>query len=276
VFTLLGASICALAHPNQAPLQAEVGRDEARMLRFSLDGYDHPEELVNLALVSFFSKSCLAYLSFALKILSDRLFGCFISSFFHSTWSHDHLVQYIDRHPQRDNLDIWQSTPSTLDIYFPSSSSPIPRYLTPFPCQSSVIPPHSYTPPHRVGDDSTSRWNLSTLENNTFHQSYHPLYEIEAFMLELEETFPSHARVVQIGETSEGRVMHALEIFETLPQAQEETNHDSWLSVSSQWTNIWKPKKKEKPAFVIMGAQHAREVRPISNIRILQPINGHS
>lgn len=106
-------------------------------------------------------------------------------------------------------------------------------------------------------------------------------------MRAMEEAFPSQARVLQIGETAEGRIMHALEISEALNDdrhlSQTELvceqniapNEFHAQDIGFVYGNRKKAAKKVKPAFVIMGAQHAREVgvvedpdETVSNVRL--------
>lgn len=93
-------------------------------------------------------------------------------------------------------------------------------------------------------------WNLTTLEGTTYHSAYHPLYEIDRFMRELEELHPGLVKVNNIGHSGMGREMLSLTISKEGKAATRQG------------------RKKEKPsndgvklAFVITGAQHAREVR---------------
>ncbi|KAH8110918.1 hypothetical protein DFH11DRAFT_727843 [Phellopilus nigrolimitatus] len=91
-------------------------------------------------------------------------------------------------------------------------------------------------PPHRgAGSDP---WNLSSFTNTTFHDAYHPLYEIDEFMEHLAALYPDRVTLFELGHSAQGREMFAMRITSgALPNAEDG------------------PKK----GFVITGAQHARE-----------------
>ena len=102
--------------------------------------------------------------------------------------------------------------------------------------------------------DLRKNWVMSSLENTTFHESYHTLSQIENFMQELVDAHPETARLINLGRSSEGRNVLGLTI-------------STGDNVESEEGNLWKKKKKKGPkkqkekfGFVIQGAQHAREV----------------
>lgn len=86
---------------------------------------------------------------------------------------------------------------------------------------------------------SFSQWNLSGIgpKNNTFHDSYHPLHEIDMFISELVDSFPELVTVIKLGHSAEGREMLGVKLSRNIG-------------------------KKPRLGFVIHGAQHAREVGP--------------
>lgn len=95
---------------------------------------------------------------------------------------------------------------------------------------------------------SAVNWNLTTLENSTFHAEYHPLYEIDEFITQLAASYPNEAHVVRLGHTGEGREMLGL----TLSRSTTKSNGNDLKG------------KSHKLGFVITGAQHAREVPTLS------------
>ena len=88
-------------------------------------------------------------------------------------------------------------------------------------------------------------WNTS-FSNSTFHSSYHPLPEIQDFISDLAKEHPDLMELVSIGRTAEQREMTVLKISNTLSSAPNRKNGASL---------------RNKGSVVIMGAQHAREVR---------------
>lgn len=90
-------------------------------------------------------------------------------------------------------------------------------------------------------------WNLTSLQNSTYHSMYHPLYEIDNFMEDLAVTYPELVQLVNIGHSAEGREMLAMRISKPPSAAgEDEKAHAEHVN---------------KLGFVVSGAQHAREVR---------------
>ena len=85
------------------------------------------------------------------------------------------------------------------------------------------------------------------MENTTFHESYHPLSQIEDFMRELADTYPQTASLISIGRSAEGRDIFALTI--SAEEIVEDFGERKTLG-----------RQREKLGFVIQGAQHVREV----------------
>ena len=94
---------------------------------------------------------------------------------------------------------------------------------------------------------------MSSLENTTFHDSYHPLSQIENFMQELVDAHPETARLINLGRSAEGRDILGLTISTGDDDENEECNGGKKRKKKLR-------KQKEKLGFVIQGAQHAREV----------------
>lgn len=85
-----------------------------------------------------------------------------------------------------------------------------------------------------------------TFSDSTFHLSYHPLPEIEAFISDLAKEHPGLVELVSIGRTGEQREMTAVKISDASKSVPGGKNGASL---------------KPKGTMVIIGAQHAREVR---------------
>ena len=96
---------------------------------------------------------------------------------------------------------------------------------------------------------------MSSLENTTFHDSYHPLSQIESFMHELVDTHPETARLINLGRSAEGRDVLGLTISTGDDNENEEDNGEKRKKKKKG-----PRKQREKFGFVIQGAQHAREV----------------
>ncbi|KAF9652688.1 hypothetical protein BDM02DRAFT_3088647, partial [Thelephora ganbajun] len=129
-------------------------------------------------------------------------------------------------------LDIWQTTPTHVDIYFPSNSTRSPIKL-PF----EDFPVFDFEPVQTV---NPTTWNMS-FSTSTFHSSYHPLPEIEGFISDLANEYPDLVKLVSIGRTAEQREMTALKFSNRKKTVPSETS------------------LRPRGAVVIMGAQHARE-----------------
>ena len=88
-------------------------------------------------------------------------------------------------------------------------------------------------------------WDM-TFSNSTFHSSYHPLPEVEAFVLKLAKEHPDLVELISIGRTSEQREMTVLKISDTNKPASG---------------GKYEASMRSKGSVVVIGAQHAREVR---------------
>lgn len=97
--------------------------------------------------------------------------------------------------------------------------------------------------PPKLVSQSFTHWNLSTIgpTNNTFHESYHPNYEIDMFIAELAESFPELVTVIKLGHSAEARELFGLKLSRNAGG-------------------------KGRMGFVINGAQHAREVRTTAGL----------
>ncbi|KAK0443363.1 peptidase M14 [Desarmillaria tabescens] len=143
---------------------------------------------------------------------------------------------------QKFDVDIWQVTPELVDIYMPLSGPGLPEVLRAIP--SSSTPVHNQDIPYYLRQ--VEPWNLASLENTTFHNEYHPLYEIDDFVYQLAEQHPSIVSIVHLGHSGQGREMRGLKISNG-PTEVKKTDYGKGVDPS------------QKLGFVITGAQHARE-----------------
>lgn len=110
-------------------------------------------------------------------------------------------------------------------------------------------------PPHR--NPSTDPWGLSNFTNTTYHNSYHPLFEIDSFMDHLAALYPEHVSLYELGHSAEGREMLAMHI------------HGGYSEGENVDTKRKTGTPNGKKGFVIMGAQHAREVCSVVDLSSL-------
>lgn len=92
----------------------------------------------------------------------------------------------------------------------------------------------------------SGEWDLSSLTNTAYHSDYHPLYEIESFIRDLQTLRSDLVKVNYIGHSGMGREMYGLTISKGPGVGKKHTKKGY--------------RSDEKLAFVITGAQHAREV----------------
>ncbi|EJD07834.1 uncharacterized protein FOMMEDRAFT_137991 [Fomitiporia mediterranea MF3/22] len=109
--------------------------------------------------------------------------------------------------------------------------------------QESLGAPHALGVTHPVPPGrghGTDPWNLSSFTNTTFHETYHPLFEIDEYLEHLAALYPENVTIHELGHSAEGREMYAMRIT-----GGNVLNEDGQTRV--------------KRGFVISGAQHARE-----------------
>ncbi|KAK7023322.1 zinc carboxypeptidase [Favolaschia claudopus] len=130
---------------------------------------------------------------------------------------------------QSHELDIWQIGADAVphvDIY---SNLPLPSSL--------LSTPHSI---HNISAQTPSLelerqdWDLTSLENTTFHAEFHRQPDVDAFIFEMARLHPESVSVLRLGHSAEEREMLGMKI-----------------SASKG--------AKEKLSFVVLGPQHARE-----------------
>jgi extracellular matrix protein 14 len=151
-------------------------------------------------------------------------------------------------------LDVWHAGRSYIDIYSPSGALGLPRDLEDLPHTTTFVS----QPPRLEEDESTEElkskvWNLTTLNNSTYHERYHTASEIKQFLGQLVQLHPNTTSLSRIGLSYLDRDILALSISSPHGVAEIEKKKK-------------KKKKKHhrgsgKMDFVIVGAQHAREVR---------------
>ena len=151
---------------------------------------------------------------------------------------------------QSHDLDVWYAGKAYIDIYSPSGASGLPKDLQDLPHTTSFVS----QPPQFVEEEGLKpgAWNLTSLNNSTFHEHYHTAKEIKQFLQQLVDLNPNTTTLSRIGVSSQDRDILALTI-----------------STPSGLLEVEKKKKKKKKRkgpkvtgkldFVIVGAQHARE-----------------
>ncbi|TRM65939.1 hypothetical protein BD626DRAFT_486289 [Schizophyllum amplum] len=116
------------------------------------------------------------------------------------------------------------------------------------PFSPTAGPDHSYPANHS---------STSYLPNSTYHNSYHPLPDLEALLFSLHDAYPDIVTIVEYGRSSEGRSLLGAVIREPDEPVPSEDVYSDYA------TTMRKTGKKGEPdtklAFVISGAQHARE-----------------
>ena len=104
-------------------------------------------------------------------------------------------------------------TPSHVDIFSPLDAPPLRRKLQ--------ILPHILSSTYQPSPER-KHWVMSSLENMTFQDSYHPLSQIELFMRELVDAHPETACLINLGRRAEGRDILGLIILRGVDDDSEE------------------------------------------------------
>lgn len=142
-----------------------------------------------------------------------------------------------------------------MDVYFPPDAHFLPQELAQLPHTSTSISVNA--PPLSL---SQSAWNISSLENTTFHDHYHPLAEVQSFIKQLAATYPNITRLVNLGLSAEGREMNGLTISTGSYNEGDEDEESGGRRKKKAPKKTPVAHDGEKLGFVIVGAQHAREV----------------
>jgi len=169
---------------------------------------------------------------------------------------------------EAQNYDLWHLSHTHADIFSPTPVSPglqaaLSNYTT--------ISAHPILNPTVTNSVHVSNFvTQGGVENNTFHETYHSLVDVDAFMFALAGNYSDRAHLLQLGHTGEGREMYALKIS----SGASSTDFEEEVEVDGERRCITsrrgrkgrgrKPKPNgptgdQKPAVVIFGPQHARE-----------------
>ncbi|KAI0300500.1 hypothetical protein B0F90DRAFT_1846663 [Multifurca ochricompacta] len=163
--------------------------------------------------------------------------------------------------------DLWQISPSHVDIYFPhppvaeAGLDLFPPYLLPTARHQieSQTPScaHAGCIKHASSTIITERrWDLASLSNATFHSRYHPLGEIHSFVRDLADAYPHQVSVIPLGHSGEGREMFALEITSGASGGLVSHDQNSQVMLGKKGNQNG---ANPRCGFLITGAQHARE-----------------
>ncbi|KAG8924495.1 putative metallocarboxypeptidase ecm14 [Tulasnella sp. 418] len=160
------------------------------------------------------------------KILGSQGGGYHVRRYsFQSDDVKDELISQAKRH----GLDIWGVGESFVDIHLGAGSADLPKLLQELPHNSFSVAADSSMRPR----PTPMAWNLTSLTSK-YHDAYHPIDEVVAFLEQLSEDFDESMELIELGRTHEGREILAVSITK-------------------------KSKRRRKPRIVIQGAQHARE-----------------
>lgn len=106
----------------------------------------------------------------------------------------------------------------------------------------------------------------ASMRGKAWHRDYHTFDEITAYMHMLEQSYPSHAQVIEIGKTHEGRPILALKISNDLPtdpepptQPEPEPQPEPQPDPPANITTSSSTTTTGKLGIVITGGSHARE-----------------
>ncbi|KAL0567158.1 hypothetical protein V5O48_014833 [Marasmius crinis-equi] len=182
-----------------------------------------------------------------------------------------HLTHDILALAEIHDLDIWHVSASQAHIFIPANEQAgfggLPKVLQEIPHEITSIPvplsPLSLS-------TSPGSWNVSSLANTTYHSSYHPLYEIDLFIRQLAEVFPSTVELVELGHSATGREMMGVKISSNSTKRSTRMEEARVMEGAGEVEGR-KPPKRDRPGkereldpekklgFVIIGPQHARE-----------------
>ncbi|RDB16475.1 putative metallocarboxypeptidase ecm14 [Hypsizygus marmoreus] len=161
------------------------------------------------------------------------------------------IVKQVLAIAEEHDLDLWQVSHSHVDVYSPYSGPglPPPLHLIPHTRVANITAPERTTSSRKYDE-----WDLNSLQNTTYHAEYHPLYEVDTFMRDLVAIHPDRARILDLGHSGMGREMMGIAISSGPSSAAKGKGRRRGTSKKSQ-----KDSADSKLAFVIVGAQHARE-----------------
>lgn len=191
--------------------------------------------------------------------------------------------------------DLWQISHSYVDVYFPGravAEAELGHLPFQLPSTSHSIdtdrgtssctqgPRAKHTPSCPPMTDVTTRWDVASPSNATFHARYHPLDEIQSFVRDLVTANPQQVAVVPLGHSGEGREMFALEISSAAGASAgaRDGSHDqnSRQVVLDGKDGKGKEERGTGPrcGFLVTGAQHAREVSIVYILSSISPLLG--
>ncbi|KAA8908363.1 hypothetical protein FN846DRAFT_666445 [Sphaerosporella brunnea] len=152
-------------------------------------------------------------------------------------------------------LDVWSATSSHVDIRMPRGTVPLLLDVLPESMRNAHAPlvqsladaaletyPGGVESPLPHAPQAMLQPTTGERSDILFFQDYQPLNVIVAWMKLLESLFPSHVELLTIGQSFEGRKIHALKVGRE------------------------KSSGKKKKAIVITGAAHAREWISVSTV----------
>jgi len=140
-----------------------------------------------------------------------------------------------------------------VDIYSPPGGPLLPKELIGMPHTVTSVPTKNSTP-RRL----RANWETESFTNSSFHDYYHPLDEVELFLKQLSSTHSNTTQLKTIGQSSEGKDIFALSISSGGYSEEDDTGKKKRRKKKGKRAI---PHEGEKMGFVIIGAQHAREVR---------------
>ncbi|CUA68313.1 extracellular matrix protein 14 [Rhizoctonia solani] len=126
--------------------------------------------------------------------------------------NHEDLTRVIDLVNQA-NIDIWHLTPSHVDVHTNTTAS-LPELLA---ARRYTTLPHSFPynysyHPETSSSPRRSKIDLSSLQDNEFHRTYHTYEEIDQFVVALASQYPELVEIVWLGASSEQRDVFAIRI----------------------------------------------------------------
>jgi extracellular matrix protein 14 len=167
------------------------------------------------------------------------------------------------------DLDIWHATSTIVDLYSPPDAPFLPEALVRLPHNTTYVPisPPSASSPklYQYNSQGDFDWNITTLNDTPYHDDYHPLNETHSFLKALAAKHSDVMRLGSIGMSAEGREIIALTV--SLSPGDGPGGNYSDVSGRGDGEGADRLKRKKRPAanegeklaFVILGAQHARE-----------------
>jgi extracellular matrix protein 14 len=131
---------------------------------------------------------------------------------------------------------------------------PFPQHKRPH-AQTMIEDVQQLVAAQRSAVDEEEEEEVEAMREDKWHRDYHTFDEITAYMRMLEHSYPTHAQLVQLGTTHEGRPILGLKISDDLPvptpDPQPEPQPDPPANTTAS--------ARGKLGIVVTGGQHARE-----------------